>query len=137
MENVIKMLINEANKASKHGEVPVGCVIVSDGKVISKAYNKRESTNNVINHAEIIAIEKAAKRLKTWKLNGCDLYVTLKPCTMCKEIIKQSRIDNVYYLVDKPEAKKEYNKTKEIKINDSINENIYLKLMADFFSNKR
>ena len=86
----------EANKAFNKGEVPVGAVIVKDEKIIAKAYNKKEKTCCAINHAEILAIKKATKKLKNWRLDGCDMYVTLEPCPMCASAIKQSRIKNVY-----------------------------------------
>ena len=86
----------EANKAFSKGEVPVGAVIVKDEKIIAKAYNKKEKTCCATNHAEILAIKKATKKLKNWRLDGCDMYVTLEPCPMCASAIKQSRIKNVY-----------------------------------------
>ena len=89
--------INGAKKALKLGEVPVGAVIVKDNKVIAKAYNKKEKLNCVTKHAEIIAVEKASKKLNNWRLNDCDIYVTLEPCPMCASAIKQSRIKNIYY----------------------------------------
>ena len=86
----------EAKKAFKKEEIPVGCVIVKNNKIISKAYNKKNKTNRIIDHAEIIAITKANKKLKNWRLEGCDLYVTLEPCPMCASAIEQARINNVY-----------------------------------------
>ncbi len=93
----MKMAINEARKAYKMGEVPVGAVIVKDDVVIAKAYNKKEKYGCVTGHAEILAVEKASKKLNNWRLNGCDIYITLEPCPMCASAIKQSRINNVYY----------------------------------------
>ena len=93
----MKMAINEARKAYKMGEVPVGAVIVKDDVVIAKAYNKKEKNGCVTGHAEILAVEKASKKLNNWRLNGCDIYITLEPCPMCASAIKQSRINNVYY----------------------------------------
>ena len=93
--------MNEAYKQAKKAfaldEVPVGAVIVSDGKIIARAYNKKEISNDPLGHCEIIAIKKACKKLKRWRLSGCDLYVTLEPCMMCLGAIIHSRIDNVYY----------------------------------------
>lgn len=86
----------EAKKAFNLGEVPVGAVIVKNGVVLAKAYNKKEKTCCALNHAEILAIKKASKRLKNWRLEDCDIYVTLEPCPMCASAIKQSRIKNVY-----------------------------------------
>ena len=84
-------------KAIKNNEVPVSAIIVKGNKIISKGINKKNRTSNILDHAEIIAITRASKKLKTWILDDCDLYVTLEPCNMCKEVINQSRIKNVYY----------------------------------------
>lgn len=87
----------EALKALKIDEVPVGAIIVKDGKIIARAYNKKEMNNNALGHAELIAINKASKKLGTWRLNGCEMYVTLEPCSMCLSALIHSRIDKVYY----------------------------------------
>jgi len=87
----------EALKAYKKGEVPVGCVIVCNNKVVSKGHNRREKTNFATSHAEIEAINKANKKLKSWRLDDCQLYVTLEPCPMCAGAIIQARIGKVYY----------------------------------------
>lgn len=97
MNDYINIAIKEAKKAYKKGEVPVGAVIVKNDKVIAKAYNKKEKTNMATKHAEIIAIEKACKKLKTWHLEDCILYVTLEPCMMCTGAIIQSRINKIIY----------------------------------------
>lgn len=89
--------IKEAKKAELLDEVPIGCVIVKDNKIISRGHNVRESKNNPVGHAEIIAITKASKKLKSWRLNDCELYVTIEPCIMCSGAIIQSRIKAVYY----------------------------------------
>lgn len=81
------------------GEVPVGAVIVKDNKIISKAYNKREKNQIATHHAEILAIQKACKKLKSWRLDNCDMYVTLEPCPMCAGAIINARIKNLYYAV--------------------------------------
>ena len=86
----------EAQKAFEEDEVPVGCVIVKDDKVIAKAHNKKEKKNCAIYHAEIECIKKATKKLKNWNLKGCDIYVTLEPCMMCSGAIINSRIRKVY-----------------------------------------
>ena len=134
-DKYLKQLIKLAKKASKKNEVPISAIIVKDGKIISKAFNKRIKNNNVLDHAEIMAIRKAEKKLKDWRLFDCDLYVTLKPCSMCEIIIKQARIKNVYYLLEKLNSKKEYNKTNFIKISE--NEQMYYSILQDFFKKKR
>lgn len=93
----MKEALKQAKKAAVLGETPVGAVIVKDGKIISRAYNKRELKKNSLCHAEIIAIDKACRKLGGWRLFGCDLYVTLEPCPMCAGAIIQSRIDKVFF----------------------------------------
>ncbi len=98
----MNIALKEANKAYRKKEVPVGAVIVKDDKVIARAYNKKENKNNAIMHAEIIAIAKACKKLKTWHLENCVLYVTLEPCMMCTGAIIQSRIKKIIYASKNP-----------------------------------
>lgn len=93
----MKEALKQANKAYDKGEVPIGAIVVKDGKIISRAYNKRETEMKATSHAEIIAIEKACKKLNNWRLNDCDLYVTLEPCPMCAGAILNSRIKNLYF----------------------------------------
>ena len=88
--------INLAKKAYKLKEIPVGALIIKENKIISKAYNTREHSQQAINHAEIIAIKKACKKLKSWRLNECEMYVTLEPCAMCAGAILNSRIKKVH-----------------------------------------
>ncbi len=92
----MEVAFQEAMKAYKHAEVPVGAVIVKNDKIIAKSHNKKEKCRCALCHAEIFAIKKASKKLKNWRLDGCDLYVTLEPCPMCASAIKQARIKNVY-----------------------------------------
>lgn len=96
-EKFMKEAIKEAKKAAKKGECPIGAVIVSDGEIVSRGHNLRETKNRATYHAEIIAIDKANKKKGAWRLDGCDLYVTLEPCVMCSGAIIQSRISNVYF----------------------------------------
>ncbi len=91
----MKKALAQARVAKSHDEVPVGAVIVKDGKVIARGYNKREKSQSATAHAEHIAIEKACKKLKSWRLSGCTLYVTLEPCIMCAGAIVNSRVDRV------------------------------------------
>ena len=97
MEKYIKLALEEARKAYKKNEVPIGAVVVKDGKIISCAYNLRESKRNALYHAEILAIKRACRKLKSWRLVDCDLYVTLEPCPMCAGAIMQARISNLYF----------------------------------------
>ncbi len=91
----MKLAIEQAQKAD--GDIPVGAVLVKDGKVIANAYNTREKDNDITSHAEVIAIRKAEQILGNWRLDGCELYVTLEPCPMCGWAILQSRIKSVYF----------------------------------------
>ena len=95
IEFFMKQCINIAKESGK--DIPVGCLIVKDEQIISSDYNKREALNAVSSHAEILALESAAKKLNNWRLDGCDLYVTLEPCPMCAWAILNSRIQNVYF----------------------------------------
>lgn len=95
-EKFMKEAIKEAKKAYKKLEVPVGCVIVKDGKVIARSHNQKETKFDTTKHAEILAIQKASKKLNSWRLIDCDMYVTLEPCSMCAGAIIQSRIRKVY-----------------------------------------
>lgn len=96
-EKWMKKAIKQAKKAAQKDEVPIGCVIVKDDQIIARAYNKREMKQCSTAHAEILAIEKACKKLGSWRLEDCDLYVTLEPCPMCSGAIIQSRIRNVIF----------------------------------------
>ncbi len=89
--------IRLAEQAASEGEVPVGAVVVFENRVIGKGFNRREITNSPSSHAEMIAIEEAAVTLNSWRLEDCDLYVTLEPCIMCSGAIIQSRIRKVYF----------------------------------------
>ena len=130
-------LMKLAKKAFKKDEVPVSAMIVKDGKIIAKAYNTRKNKNNVFNHAEMLVIKKASGKLKDWRLEDCELYVTLKPCSMCEAAIKQSRIKTICYLVDKLDYKKEYNKTKIERTNIRTQSKEYLQYLQAFFQKKR
>ena len=96
--------IAQAKKAVKKDEVPVGAVIVRDGRIIARAYNRRETRRNPLAHAEILAIKQAARRLGGWRLSGCTLYVTLEPCPMCAGAIINARIDEVVFGAYDPKA---------------------------------
>jgi tRNA(adenine34) deaminase len=96
-EKFMKEALKQAKKAASIGETPIGAVIVHDGKIIARGYNKRETKKNALLHAEIIAIDKACKKLGGWRLPNCDIYVTLEPCPMCAGAIVSARIDNLYF----------------------------------------
>lgn len=93
----MKKALRLAKKAGKLGEVPIGAVIVKDGEVLSSAFNKRNQKNSATAHAEILAIEKACKKLNDWRLDGAEMYVTLEPCPMCAGAIVNARIKKVYF----------------------------------------
>ncbi len=93
----MKMAILQAKKAGQLDEVPIGCVIVKGGKVLAKGYNKKHTKKNPLCHAEIIAINKAVKKIGDWRLEGCSLFVTLEPCIMCSGAIVSSRMQQVFF----------------------------------------
>ena len=94
-ERYMKEAIRQAKKARALEEVPIGCVIVCDGRIIARGYNRRNTDKNTLSHAELNAIKKASKKLGDWRLEGCTMYVTLEPCQMCAGALMQSRIDKV------------------------------------------
>lgn len=136
-ENVLKSLMKLSTKAFKKGEIPVAAIVIKDNKILSKKYNLKEKRKDITAHAEILAIQKAARKLKSWNLADCDLYVTLKPCKMCEEVIKQSRIRNVYYILDKLDYKHDYNKTNFNLLNVEEELNSYQQLLSSFFKKRR
>lgn len=93
----MKEALKEARKAAAVDEVPVGCVIVCEGKIVARAYNRREHTQLATAHAELLAIQKACKKLGSWRLDGCKLYVTLEPCPMCAGAIVNARVEEVFF----------------------------------------
>lgn len=94
-EKYMKEALKEAKKAYRLGEVPIGCVIVYEGKIVGRGYNRRNTDKTTLAHAEITAIKKATKIVGDWRLEGCTLYVTLEPCQMCAGAIIQARMDRV------------------------------------------
>ena len=103
-EKYMREALKQAKKALALGEVPIGCVIVHDGKIIARGYNRRNTDQSTLSHAEITAIRKAGKILKDWRLEGCTLYVTLEPCQMCAGAIVQSRLTRVVVGCMNPKA---------------------------------
>ena len=137
MQKYFEILLKLAHKACKQNEVPVSALIVRNNKIIATSYNKRNKSHYIGDHAEMLVIRKASKKLKDWRLSDCDLYVTLKPCSMCEAAIRQSRIKNVYYLMDKENYKKEYQKTNIAKANIRTTEEKYTKDLSSFFKKQR
>lgn len=131
--------------AKKKGEVPIGAIIVLDNKIIARGYNKREKTQNALNHAEIIAINKACKKLKSWRLDNCEIYVTLEPCLMCYGAILNARIKKLYF--GAKDNKSQLDKSVLISKNNSLNHNLKIesgilekecsKILEDFFKGMR
>lgn len=143
--NIMKKATQQGYKAFLKEEIPIGAVIVKDGKIISQAHNTREQSQIATHHAEILAIEKACKKLKSWRLDDCDIYVTLEPCPMCAGAILNARIKNLYYAVSDKDngGHSRFNMFKNT-LNHSTNcvqlkefeeENKYL--IQTFFKNKR
>ena len=93
----MKEAIKEAKKAELIDQVPIGCVIVKDDKIVARGHNVRETKKTPLGHAEIVAIDKASKKLNRWRLDDCDIYITVEPCIMCSGAIIQSRIRHIYY----------------------------------------
>lgn len=132
-DTYMKLALRQAQIAYKNGDVPVGSIIVKNNKIIAKAYNKKETTNDPINHAEIIAIRKACKKTGDWRLNGCTMYVTLEPCSMCMGAIEQARIDSVIF-----GAKREKTTSKEKStMTSGILEKECSSILKKFFQNVR
>ena len=142
----MKLAYKEALKAFEEDEVPVGCVIVKDDKVIARAHNRKEKKNCAIFHAEIECINKATKKLNNWNLKGCELYVTLEPCMMCTGAIVNSRIDKIYYGCKDPKGGALVSNIKLMDIKNlnhypetegGLMENECSELLKKFFKNKR
>ncbi len=137
-EKKLMLALKEAKKAFNDDEIPVGCVIVKNNETIACGYNQRESKNNAILHAEIIAIDKACKKLKSWRLDDCIMYVTLKPCMMCMGAIVESRIKKVYYGTEN-NSEQMYDVEKLPKGLQlyNLNNRDCSKILSDFFKKKR
>ncbi len=146
LEKYMQEAIKEAKKAAAKLEVPVGCVIVKDGKIIARAHNQKESKLDTTKHAEILAIQKASKKLSAWRLLDCEMYVTLEPCSMCAGAMIQSRIKKVY--IGTMDAKtgacgsvlnllQDYPFNHKIEIETGILQKECEKLLKDFFKKLR
>lgn len=138
MEIYVDKIIELARIAFENDDIPVGAIVVKNGVVIGEGFNTRNRFKSVVGHAEIDAIEMACKHIGDWRLDSCEMYVTLKPCMMCTGAIVESRIRNVYYLCDRTNVCFDSNKYLNItKINNYNKINEYLKLLQLFFENKR
>ena len=136
MNKYMEMAYKESLKAYKKNEIPVGTVIVFNNNVITKTHNDRQKKYNVLGHAEIKAILKAEKKLKDWRLDQCQMYVTLEPCKMCQTIIEESRINKIYYLISQKNDTKINNKY--IQTNDCNDiKKQYQKILNNFFKKLR
>jgi len=145
-EKFMREALKEAAKAALKGEVPVGAVVVHDGKIIGRGHNLTESKQSALTHAEMMAMGKAAKKLKSWRLNDCDLYVTLEPCTMCGGAIVLSRVWNLVYGTTDPKAGAVHS-TAQVMQNPKLNHRVTVtsgvlkeecsKVLTDFFREVR
>ena len=145
-EKFMAEALKEAEKSANFDEVPVGAVIVKGGKIIARGHNLRERSNDPTAHAEIMAIRKACKKLKSWRLEGCTIYVTIEPCSMCAGTILWTRMQRVVYGANDPKGGalgSSYNLFEVKNINHKVEitrgvlENRCAGLMTSFFRNKR
>ncbi|MDE6189213.1 MAG: tRNA adenosine(34) deaminase TadA [Clostridia bacterium] len=146
-EKYMRMALKQARKAASEDEVPVGAVIVRNGEVVAKAFNRKEKKTCSNFHAEIVAIEKACKKIGDWRLNECDIFVTLEPCAMCAGALINARIGNIYFgaydskagccgtLYDLP-ADKRFNHRPKI-IEGGILQEQCAGALSEYFQNKR
>ena len=145
-EKFMRQALTQARKAFRLGEVPIGCVIVYEGKVISRGYNRRKTDKNTLAHAEISAIKKASKFIGDWRLEGCTMYVTLEPCPMCAGAALQARIDrcvigamspksgcagSILNLFDEPRF------NHQLKVTSGVMQDECADILKDFFSQLR
>lgn len=136
MNNIIDKLIKLAKKSAKNKEIPVSSIILDkNNKIIAYGINNRQNKNNVLGHAEINAILKAEKKINDWRLDGYKMFVTLMPCEMCQNIIKECRLDDVNYLLDRDKTNKIINNIH--KIDNIEKEKEYEEILSDFFKKKR
>ena len=139
-EKLFELLLNNSKKAFRKGEIPVSAIIFDkNGNIISTSYNNRQKKYNVLGHAEINCIIKAEKKIKDWRLNGYSMIVSLEPCEMCSMVIKESRLDNIFYFL----PKKTDNLESDVVVNKFIIDNYpeytekFKQLLTSFFDNKR
>ena len=142
----MKQALKEAKKAYEKLEVPVGAVIVKDGKIIAKAHNLKETKTDTTKHAEILAIQKASKKLESWRLLDCEMYITLEPCSMCAGAIINSRIKKIYIgaLDEKTGAAgsvlnlfEDYKFNHKVEVEKNVMKQECENILKDFFKNLR
>ena len=144
-EKFMEEALKQAKKAYEKGEIPVGAVIVKDNKIIARAYNEKEEKKDTTKHAEIIAIQKASKKLNAWRLSDCEMYVTLEPCSMCAGALIQARIKKLYIgTMDKKTGACgsvfnlfEYEFNHKVKVETEILQSECEKILKDFFKELR
>ena len=144
-EKYMKEALKEAKKAYNKKEVPVGAVIVKDGKIIARAHNLKETKLDTTKHAEILAIQKASKKLKAWRLKDCEMYITLEPCSMCAGAIISSRIKKIYIGTMDPKTGAcgsvlnllEYNFNHKVEVETGIMQQKCEYILKDFFKKLR
>ncbi|MCR5001128.1 MAG: tRNA adenosine(34) deaminase TadA [Lachnospiraceae bacterium] len=145
-EKFMKKAIVQAKKAAAYGEVPIGCVIVYEDRIIGRGYNRRKTEKNTLAHAELTAIRKASRYIGDWRLEGCTMYVTLEPCQMCAGAIVQARIDRVVIGTMSPKSgcagsiinllnMKEFNH--QVEITQGICEDECSEILSGFFTDLR
>ena len=140
------MAIEEARKAFEEDEVPVGCVIVKNNQILALTHNRKEQMNSATKHAEILAIEEASSKLNNWRLDGCDVYITLEPCPMCASALKQARVSHIFCGLSNSDFRN-YEIVLKILESDKNNASVPIvndlavekvdKIMKDFFRNRR
>lgn len=145
-EKYMKEALKQAKKAAELGEVPIGCVIEYQGKIIGRGYNRRKIDKNTLSHAELIAIRKAGKKMGDWRLEECTMYVTLEPCQMCSGAIVQARIPTVVIGCSNPKAGcagsilnilQEPKFNHQVEIVNGVMEEECSKILTDFFKQLR
>ncbi len=141
-EEFMKEAIKQAKKAYDKEEIPVGAIIVKDGKIIARGYNKKEEKKDTTQHAEIIAIQKASKKIGAWRLQDCEMYVTLEPCVMCTGALIQARLKKVYIGTMDPKTGacgsvlnllEDYKFNHKVEVETNIMQKECEKILKDFF----
>ncbi len=136
-DKYIKLLYEKAKEALNQKEIPVSALIIdSEGNIISSSRNNRQETNSVVGHAEILAIMNAEKKLLDWRLDGYSMVVSLFPCRMCQEVIRESRLDHVYYILDSPQGECLIPNLEKLNVSADMSQS-FSNLLTTFFDNMR